>query len=920
MPQEPPRAQPAAVRHFPPARRRSPAAAALENLALRRSPPTPDPRPPFATVMPHAVAAGTRGRPPPPPLLPLAVPEPQRLAATADRTDRESSSRRSSSERATGPGVEEVWEGSSSSSSSSSASSSTDEINDFFAEVALGRWIEATGPGAESTAAGAEASSAFLETIDRCLAAGADPLRPFQVSAEDLVGYREVLGLDDNDTDAIDETLDGSSVSAEASSWGSWQSRFEAGFSTTPLHLLLEAHCTAGVRRCVRGAAHRRPLNFAQDEEWRQETVLHTICRCCGHPTDNPRSMDVAREMFEIVAQRLAQRRPGEAFAWGQVDIFGDDVFTCAARHGLLHVLWEAVKPLIPLAASIVGPPERLPVQGSHAAVKAPPSPPLGGACRVPIPLLSVVTDADWERLCSAGEDNFFTCSHGVTDAATASLVWLVCVRPRLYHRWGRRKGVESAGMLRCVRRGVAAGARISFRAGGMAMSPLHAAIQHELVECLRIFLFHGAPLDFTVRDAGLEQTPLHYLMHHRHPEALQTMLRLVVMRLSLSAVAPSTPSAAPSHIVVTSWDNGVLRQQASGRGSSDPADRLDWQQRDADGLDPLSLAASHQTLHLVWPLVRLLPAFAPSTARSPQRAARSRAAAAAVGATLGPKVPRLLAVVSEEDWALLGAEGRAGLHPACGVADCATVALLRLSASVVPPSLDAVRRCVLAGADVTYTHGGSGWRSRSSTPSPQSSLRSPQRPPEEMSQKRVRWAAGAGPDDAPVLSSLHRFILRELVDCVSVCMLSPKRIDFTVTDLAAGPEGMTPLHYICMAHTPKMAAALLEPVVQRLQQRSRNPASEADVVDWRQMDQFGDDFLSAAARREVVHAVWPLLQSLPPFAAATEAMDAAAGSGSRTGDYDRLRLTQPLSDTDWALLAQAGQAHCFFRNPHGEA
>lgn len=149
-------------------------------------------------------------------------------------------------------------------------------------------------------------------------------------------------------------------------------------------------------------------------------------------------------------------------------------------------------------------------------------------------------------------------------------------------------------------------------------------------------------------------------------------------------------------------------------------------------------------------------------------------------------------------------------------------------------------------------------------------------------------------PDPASTPNILNLFILRNLDTCVAACLQSPKALDFATGTCY---HGLTSFHLVCLAKSPECAVAVLEPLVARVQKKK-----PGDKVDWEKKDDKGTDLLSFAARRRMLHYIWPVLKRLMFF-------------------YTRITnpfvLTQRVYEDDWVAL---GKDQRYFRRRKGFA
>lgn len=282
---------------------------------------------------------------------------------------------------------------------------------------------------------------------------------------------------------------------------------------------------------------------------------------------------------------------------------------------------------------------------------------------------------------------------------------------------------------------------------------------------------------------------------------------------------------------------------------SSIANDRIKWNRLDNHGDDVLSCAAMYGMLHIVWPIAS--PAF-------PQ-----------------PRIT-LREVVSESDWRKLAqAQGRFEVLNGVVSDPTATLLALQLRRTSTPEAMEAIKRCIVAGADVTYRKG-------------------------RMS-----------------LSALHYFIMRERTQCVVACLQSPRSIDFTAVD----ERGNTPQHAICLSRSSANTVAMMDAVLQRLQ---RPPHGTSDVVNWELRNDRQLTVLGQAARQQILYLVWPLLKTLHYFhitsrrhrASMSLSMSGGLGQsgaalfGQSTAGLSgvlasgAIPLNVVVSDADWAMLS----------------
>lgn len=123
----------------------------------------------------------------------------------------------------------------------------------------------------------------------------------------------------------------------------------------------------------------------------------------------------------------------------------------------------------------------------------------------------------------------------------------------------------------------LAKGGNLSERKPHLTESPLHRFVALRDGALLEACMRWDQPIDFTVRDPH-GKTPLHYAMEPWEPSAdgkSERILKILVDRIK-----------------------------------SHPTDVVDWDQQDDVGNDVLSLAAKHDAVHVVWPMLRDLPPY----------------------------------------------------------------------------------------------------------------------------------------------------------------------------------------------------------------------------------------------------------------------------------------------------------------------
>lgn len=127
--------------------------------------------------------------------------------------------------------------------------------------------------------------------------------------------------------------------------------------------------------------------------------------------------------------------------------------------------------------------------------------------------------------------------------------------------------------------------------------------------------------------------------------------------------------------------------------------------------------------------------------------------------------------------------------------------------------------------------------------------------------------------------SIIQYFLLHRKTNCVSACLETSARIDFTVTD---GEEGNSVLQAACHTrYSDEETGLLIGKMVERIE------THPLDVVDFSQMNTDGSDLVSLAAALHKLSVVWPIVKRQPHF----------------DDRLDPLRLSWRVWRSDWELL-----------------
>eukprot|EP00796_Vickermania_ingenoplastis_P007751 gene7750-biopygen5203 len=342
-----------------------------------------------------------------------------------------------------------------------------------------------------------------------------------------------------------------------------------------------------------------------------------------------------------------------------------------------------------------------------------------------------------------------------------------------------RTKGGRGHPDVRVVRRLVRAGADITFHPPGEDMSLpsflLFASSGHP--ECFAACLETPSPIDFS---KGYMPWTFHSMEDGRKRTFLPSTLVFICIRQSPSAV----------HLML----KAILRRLERGIAG----DKIDWENVfNADfPVSFLSQAADQKILHIVWPLVKDLKHYREL-----------------------PKPIALLAAACDTDWAQLNDADKKSFMLLSGFVDTPTADLRQLSLQS-PPDVEAVRRCVRAGAQIVPS---------------------------------VFYVS---------LHPLALFLVNCEVECLAACMETKHPINFKLDR-----NGNSICVAICLyAHNEEVAGGMLKAVVKRIAENR-----PGDKVDWEQRDWFGHDFFSYAAEYDLLHVVWPIVKPLPHFRKKTE-------------------------------------------------
>lgn len=94
-------------------------------------------------------------------------------------------------------------------------------------------------------------------------------------------------------------------------------------------------------------------------------------------------------------------------------------------------------------------------------------------------------------------------------------------------------------------------------------------------------------------------------------------------------------------------------------------------------------------------------------------------------------------------------------------------------------------------------------------------------------------------------------------IKAVNVCLTTSRVMDFTIR----GSKGENPLQAACQGSIADCdTTTLLSAMIYRIE------CHPLDIVDWRQKDSLGRDFLAIAAQFQKLSVVWPLVSNVPAF------------------------------------------------------
>lgn len=329
------------------------------------------------------------------------------------------------------------------------------------------------------------------------------------------------------------------------------------------------------------------------------------------------------------------------------------------------------------------------------------------------------------------------------------------------------------------VERLVKAGADVTYRTSDQILPTFLLFGLTGRVDCFIACLATAQPMNFSKgfvqwtfyspesgKEVNFSPNALFYTCHGRSPEEATKMMTAVLNRLNQNI----------------------------------PGDKVNWENvmNSQPPRNFITIAADNSLIHVHWPLIKELPHFVAKKEPIPIQTA-----------------------VCGADWEKISEEERKRFSLKSGFVDEYTAELFKLCVNH-PPDVDAIRRCVAAGARIQH-----------------------------------KTISSVSPVDILLVNCN--------VDCVAACMQTPRSVDFMLCD-----HGWSILDLICIfSHDEEKARGMLQVMVDRI---AKNVPG--DKVDWDQRDFYGHDFFSYAAEYDLLHVVWPIVKKLPHFKAKKERID----------------------------------------------
>lgn len=708
------------------------------------------------------------------------------------------------------------------------------------------------------------------------------------------------------------------------------------------LHHVIRYGMVDCVAMCLR--ATQRPIDFTVASSEEGNTALHWLCR-----VEDPQR---AVAVLELVVERLRAHEFEDFIDWGKRDAAGHDFLSCAAAMGYLSIFWPILRAgvrcfreldgqayttytqprwrltcapmwedwvrlkqgwreqLQRLGASpwvwskkarIDSPTRNGEEEGEGDDAHQPGRAACGTATRIDHQLeeedgqlfftldgIRAADDAEQGRLGGSGdvpEDHLLhwgtltlarLCHAQYHDAipTTMSLYPQFTKNLQKDQRFPHYP-LDCDMVLQCVqgrekRHGFGVGmANVLYQNSAMRAPLLHQLISRGAVEAVRSCLTTPRLLDWTRTD-DKGQTPLHLLCRTAMHQATDILVAI-------------------AH-----------------RLAAHPGDRIDWEQRDHQGVDFLTMVVQQQLLAALWPILREVPHFACQVDPIALRAQpalwdwellpedeRDRLS---VPLAADPRAPfphnepydneaEADLFVNDDDVAR-----RTRLHRQTVHCRDDKVARGRREFPSQPQRTAALGNFLSPFLDIRHVHADSVRFYRPPV--------LPAQDDDSFLSKLRELVCDRGGDvmyatytmKRPVL---HEFVFRGYARAVEICLETPHPIDFT----RRGWFGRTALHHICdhpsfqasldkrnknnnnkdeeeemlsSAPSPVISSATATSIamLQRIVRRVDSPRhSLTDVVDWEQRDDHGHDFLTYAAVHGMLSTVWPIVKYLPDFA-----------------------------------------------------